>query len=101
MGRCHYCRDGLSQEILERNRLCPGCGSDIHCCLNCTHYAPELVSRCREPETPWVADRAVQNQCPFFELLASPRERAAEAASGDTSEAEKAKKAFRALFRNP
>lgn len=96
MWRCHYCRTGFDAETLDRNRLCPQCGSDIHCCLNCTHHDESLTTKCREPESPWIADRAANNQCPFFELA----ERRGEMPPvGDDAEA--AKKAFRALFRTP
>lgn len=96
MWRCHYCKADLNAETVERNRLCPQCGSDIHCCLNCTHYDESLATKCKEPESPWTAERGAQNQCPFFELVSRPADLPP---SGEDAEA--AKKAFRALFRTP
>ena len=71
MWQCHYCRLPLQLEVLRKNRLCPNCGSDIHCCKNCVHYKDEnLSSKCQEPNSPSVRDRASQNGCEFFEFRA-------------------------------
>jgi hypothetical protein len=99
MGRCHYCRNGLPVAVQQKNRLCPSCGSDIHCCKNCVHYDDNLSSKCREPDSPWVRDRATTNTCPFFEFVGGQ----ANAAPADPKdlEAERAKEAFKALFKSP
>ena len=102
MWQCHYCRLALSLGVQLKNRLCPNCGSDIHCCKNCVHYNEELSAKCDEPNSPWVRDRGTINNCPFFEFRhtsdsAEKKKQAAEA----SNEAEQAKEAFRALFRTP
>lgn len=97
---CHYCHHPLSIEVQSRNRMCPNCGSDIHACRNCHHYDENLSSKCQEPNSPWIRDRSSVNTCPYFEFRVissagtTPRE------EGFLSEAEKAKEAFKALFRN-
>jgi hypothetical protein len=100
MGSCHYCRTAISAEVLRRHRLCPRCGSDLHCCRNCEHFAPALAAKCREPESPWVGDRQSENDCSYFEF----RRPTAESPPGPEADAdpaaEKAKQAFAALFRN-
>lgn len=98
MWRCHYCQGTLSVTVVQKHRLCPHCGSDLHCCLNCAHYDETTTTRCREPESPWVADRAAQNDCTYFEMGLETR---LSRPTGDgPSEAERAKQAFRALFRD-
>ncbi len=100
MWQCHYCRTTLSLEVQNKNRLCPSCGSDLHCCRNCTFFDENLTSKCKEPESPWIRDRGVQNSCTFFEFsLATPETKSTQVPE-ITSESEKAKEAFRALFRN-
>lgn len=100
MWHCHYCRTSLSLEVQKKNRLCPNCGSDIHCCRNCVLYDEALSSKCKEPESPWIRDRSVLNTCPYFEFNGqNPSQPQAEAIE-ITSEAERAKEAFRALFRD-
>lgn len=101
MWQCHYCRMPLSLEVLTKNRLCPSCGSDIHACKNCVHYDESLSAKCREPNSPWVRDRGTQNNCSYFEHRpAESQTPVAPNANKDTnSEAERAKEAFRALFR--
>jgi hypothetical protein len=99
MGRCHYCRNGLPVAVQQKNRLCPNCGSDIHACRNCVHFDESLNSQCKESDSPWVRDRGTTNSCPFFEFRG-----ATDSASPDEAkkvEAERAKEAFRALFRTP
>ena len=99
MWQCHYCRSPLSLDIQRKNRLCPNCGSDIHCCKNCVHYDEELSSKCREPNSPWVRERNTQNNCAFFEFR--PAAPPTTPKSDAVDEAERAKEAFRALFRTP
>lgn len=100
MWRCHYCQGALSVPVVQKLRLCPHCGSDLQCCLNCVHYDETVSARCREAESPWIADRAAQNDCPYFEM--SPETRPTPAGPlKEGSDAERAKQAFRALFRSP
>ncbi len=100
MWHCHYCRAALTADTLQRNRLCPKCGSDLHCCKNCAHF-DEPRNQCLEPESPWVRDRAVQNTCPFFEMRVTADSGKSDAQKNEAAaEAEKAKEAFRALFRS-
>ena len=97
MWHCYYCRSPLSIEVQKKNRLCPNCGSDLHSCKNCHHYDDNLTSKCKEPNSEWVSDRTTQNSCTFFEFLKIGE---IPVDSLDAiSEAEKAKKAFQALFR--
>jgi len=100
MWQCHYCRLALSLDVQRKNRLCPNCGSDIHCCRNCIHFDENSSEKCREPNSPWVRDRASQNSCPFFEFRPAADSSQQKKDSSD-SEAERAKEAFRALFRTP
>ncbi len=97
MWHCYYCRTVLSLEVQKKNRLCPSCGSDIHSCKNCQHYDENLASKCKEPNSEWVADRSSQNSCAFFEFLKESKIPTDSLES--LSEVEKAKKAFNDLFR--
>ena len=97
MWHCYYCRSPLSIEVQKKNRLCPNCGSDLHSCKNCHHYDDKLTSKCKEPNSEWVSDRTTQNNCTFFEFL-KIGEIPVDSLDA-VSEAEKAKKAFQALFR--
>ncbi len=98
MGQCHYCRNALPVAVQQKNRLCPNCASDIHCCRNCVHYDENLSSKCREPESPWVRDRAHTNSCPYFEFVGAHVSPAPE--DPNQVEADRAKAAFKALFRD-
>jgi len=98
MWQCHYCRGSLSLEVRMKNRLCPHCNSDLHACKNCIHYDENLTSKCKEPESPWIGDRSAQNSCTYFEFAPPSDPKAAIA--DRHKEAEEAKKAFKALFRD-
>lgn len=100
MWQCHYCRLPLSLDVQKKNRLCPSCGSDLHCCKNCIHFDENLSSKCREPNSPWIRERNVQNHCTFFEHRPISTSASSTTTPEVTSEAERAKEAFRALFRN-
>lgn len=100
MWQCHYCRTRLSVEVQNKNRLCPSCGSDLHCCRNCTFFDENLASKCQEPDSPWIRDRGAQNSCSYFEFSKTSSPEKPAQPTEFTSESEKAKEAFRALFRN-
>lgn len=99
--RCHYCKNTLPFDTFKKNRLCPTCGSDLHACRNCAHYDENLSSKCKEPHTEWVSDRTGHNDCTYFEMRQVKPGESAETTSAEVlSEAERAKEAFRQLFRN-
>lgn len=100
MWQCYYCRLPLSLELQKKNRMCPNCGSDIHCCKNCVQYDENLSSKCKEPNSPWMRDRGTQNSCSYFEFRSSNAAAAQSQNPDHSTEAERAKEAFRALFRS-
>jgi hypothetical protein len=65
---CHHCGMEIKLEsgYVSRKEECPQCGSDVHCCLNCTNYDTAAHNRCREPQAEWVTDRERANFCDFF-----------------------------------
>ncbi len=95
MYHCHYCLTEISFLVLRKNRLCPKCGSDLHCCKNCMHYDENIISKCNEPNSPWVKDKVSQNNCVYFEFRVTN-----DSIPSSNLEAEKAKRAFKALFKS-
>jgi hypothetical protein len=92
---CHQCRTEIKvQRFVSRTDECPRCGSDVHCCLNCSNYDPAMSNHCREPNAEWVSDREKANFCDFF----TPGGGQAHAARPQVSRDE-AKKAFDSLFK--
>jgi hypothetical protein len=65
---CHHCGGEIKIEHghVGRTEECARCGSDLHCCLNCTNYDPGAHNRCREPQAEWVSDREKANFCDLF-----------------------------------
>jgi hypothetical protein len=63
---CHFCNHRSHSGRISRRAECEGCGADLHICLNCMNYNPDLPDRCKEPQ----ADRTVRqdrsNFCNFF-----------------------------------
>jgi hypothetical protein len=100
MWRCHYCSLPLSLEMQSKHTLCPGCSTDLHSCKNCIHFSENETAACKEPESPWIGDRLATNECPFFEFRRSRPSSLSQPQEPSPTEAEKAKQAFKALFRN-
>lgn len=99
MWHCHYCSYNLSADVLQRNRLCPKCGSDLQCCKNCHHF-DSARNQCQEPDSPWIRERETENNCPYFEMRAASPTRTEKPKEDHDSEVERAKAAFKALFRS-
>ncbi len=67
MKRCHKCFKGLEIKTpVGRREICPFCGADLHCCLNCTFYLMGNYNDCREPQAERVIQKDRSNFCDFF-----------------------------------
>jgi hypothetical protein len=89
---CHNC--GTEIEVkrrIYRTDECPGCGADLHCCLNCDNHDPAAHNQCREPQAEWVPDREKANFCDFF----TPKK----VAGGKRRSSGEARRAFENLFK--
>ena len=67
--QCHACgRETLlaAGERIGFRDECPGCGADLHVCLNCAHHDPAAYNECREPNAERVRDRDRANRCDYF-----------------------------------
>jgi len=73
-----------------RRDVCPSCGSDLHCCLNCRFYDARAAKQCREPAAELVREKAKANFCDFFAFAEK---------SGVKSDAKEARRALDDLFR--
>lgn len=84
-GYCHHCGNAMDfVEKVFRNDTCNTCGSDVHCCLNCTDYGETFPNQCREPQAEKVSVKDRRNYCDYFRLregkpLLPSKDRAAEA----------------------
>jgi hypothetical protein len=91
---CHACKNELIvSRIIGRRDVCPQCGADLHCCLNCGFYDRDASKQCREPVAELVKDKGRANFCDYFSML--------ERASGDGASASNAlaRKALDDLFK--
>lgn len=71
---CHRCgRDVGSIEGVGRRDTCLHCGTDLHCCLNCTFYEPTCHNQCREPQAERQVDKQVGNFCEYFSFRRGAR----------------------------
>jgi len=91
---CHSCRRQIELEAKPGRRdECPHCGAELHVCLNCELYDPRLTRGCREPQADEIRDRERANFCGWFSFRRGQPE------GGGESEADKARKAFEAMFK--
>ena len=67
MKKCHKCLKDLEIKIpVGRKDVCPSCGSDLRCCLNCVFHAPGIYNECKEPQAERVVEKERSNFCDFF-----------------------------------
>jgi len=64
---CHSCaREQSTGRSAGRRDVCPFCGADLHCCLNCKFYDRTVSKQCREPAAELVKEKARANFCDYF-----------------------------------
>jgi hypothetical protein len=64
---CRACKKELAVgRGVGRRDVCPFCGVDLRCCLNCSHYDPGVSKQCREPGAEQVKEKGRANYCDFF-----------------------------------
>lgn len=93
-GFCHHCGHALEfEEKVFRNDTCSDCGSDVHCCLNCSEYSETAPNQCKEPGAEKVSVKDRRNFCDYFKL------REGAAASKAADKAAEARRKLEALFK--
>ncbi len=67
--RCYRCGTSLEKLTLPLSRRdqCPECLVDLHVCLMCISFAPQLADQCSEDDAEEVREKAKANFCDFFE----------------------------------
>jgi len=66
---CYHCKQSFDGAgTIGRTDTCPVCDADLHCCLNCRHYAPGAYNECRESQAERVLDKERANFCDFFSV---------------------------------
>jgi hypothetical protein len=64
---CHQCGYDIGPlQRIGRRDACLRCGADLHCCVNCSFFAPTAHNQCREPHAERQVDKTVGNFCDFF-----------------------------------
>ena len=77
---------------IGRRETCPGCGADLHACVQCEFYDPSAPNQCREPEADRVLSKEQANFCELFRL-------SREAGANRQGEADAARARLEALFK--
>jgi len=78
---------------IGRRDICPSCGADLHCCLNCKFYDLSMSKQCREPNAELVKEKPKANFCDYF-VFADAR-----VAGASDSAGEQARRALGDLFK--
>ena len=66
--RCYSCSTTLPPGTAF-NGPCPKCGTQLHCCKQCSHFEPSTRFQCMKPVPARIPLKDQQNECPLF----SPR----------------------------
>ena len=67
--RCWKCGEPLRRDLprtFPRLEQCKACGSDLHVCRRCHHYAPRYISQCAHDTAEPPRDRELANFCQHF-----------------------------------
>ncbi|HEY5039416.1 MAG TPA: hypothetical protein VIJ93_10120 [bacterium] len=71
MKKCHACEalwEGSPGSQPGKGEVCPKCGADLHCCLNCKLYDPFASNQCTSRTTEPVKHKDKRNFCDEFEF---------------------------------
>lgn len=81
--QCWKCGTTLRNLLLPFSRYeeCSTCNADLHACLCCMHYAPNLSDGCNEDRADFVLDKDKANFCDFFKVNPKAYNRKDDAAS--------------------
>ena len=72
MKKCYSCKKAVtSGREVSRRDVCPFCGSDVRCCLNCKFYDRLAPKQCNEPVSENVKEKEKANFCDYFVLADS------------------------------
>ena len=83
---CAFCGKDLALERVGFRDECPHCDEPLHCCLQCSNYAPGKSNDCAEPQAELVRDKDRNNLCEWYKF--GPRGSARESGlSRDDAEA--------------
>lgn len=67
MKKCHKCLKDLEIKTpVGRKDVCPCCGSDLRCCLNCVFHALGTYNECKEPQAERMLEKERSNFCDYF-----------------------------------
>jgi NRPS condensation-like uncharacterized protein len=81
---CARCgKEVAIDKYFSRKAVCPGCGGDLHVCLNCRFYSETAHNRCLEPKAEFQRSREKANFCDYFAFIEG-RSSTSNAAKADT-----------------
>ncbi len=64
---CALCKRGVEiDKFFTRKSVCPGCGGDLHICLNCRFYSETSHNKCLESKAEFQRTRDRANFCDYF-----------------------------------
>lgn len=66
-GNCGSALDIVGNQVGRRD-TCPACGAELHACIHCRHFAPNVAKQCKEPFAEVPANKDDANFCEFFQL---------------------------------
>jgi len=65
--RCARCAALVSASDVRLETRCSKCGTELHSCVQCTHFDSSSRFECRQPIAARIAPKDARNDCPSFE----------------------------------
>ena len=83
--QCWKCGTELKNLLLPFSRYeeCSACKADLHVCLACRHYDPNLSDACREDRADFILDKDKANFCDYFKVNTKAYQKQDDAAARD------------------
>ncbi len=63
--RCFNCSTTLPADV-DFNGVCPKCGTELHCCKQCSYFDPSTRFQCAKPIPTRIAIKDKANDCALF-----------------------------------
>lgn len=83
--QCWKCGAELKHLLLPFSRYeeCSVCKADLHACLACRHYAPNLSDACEEDRADFILDKDKANFCDYFRVNTRAYQKQGDAAASE------------------
>ncbi len=97
--KCARCGREIVELEVQADTTCPGCGSALHSCTNCTFFDTGARFECRKELEARIESKAKSNDCQYFQPKAVRELKVVNKPDVGVASPSDARSAFDALFK--